>query len=105
MRTPTIAGMWLDDIDVGGRGVVLPAVGPLGRAVRGLRHDLFLSQQGLADIVGVDQSTISRLERGAPNWALFCRILEAVGAEPQLRVDPLKTPAELLGELTDDWLL
>ena len=79
--------MWLDDMDIGGRGIVQPAKGPLGRATRQIRLDLLISQQRLADIVGVSQTTISRLERGHGSWALFHRIVEAVGGKPVVTVE------------------
>ncbi len=97
--------MWFDDIDTGGRGFVHPAVGPLGRALRAVRLQLFLSQKQLADLAGTDQASVSRLERGAPNWALFCRLLDAVGAEPQVTVERFRTPRELAERNLDDWLL
>jgi transcriptional regulator with XRE-family HTH domain len=108
--------MWLDNIDIGGRGIVQPAKGPLGRALRSARHDLFLSQQALADLAGVSQSAVSRLERGRPSWSLFCQVVEAIGGRPTVAVERVLSSREIMnivaggGELpvdpdadTDDW--
>ena len=93
--------MWLDEIDRGGRGIYQPAQGPLGRALRGLRQDLWLSQERLGAIAGVSQTTISRLELGRHvNWALFCRLVEAAGGRPVVTIERIPTERELF----DDWL-
>jgi DNA-binding XRE family transcriptional regulator len=84
--------MWFDDIDLGGRGIVRPAVGPLGRALRGARLQVFMSQESLAKAAGVHQTQVSKLELGAPNWSLFCKLVETLGGEPLVTVAPL--PAE-----------
>ena len=78
-------------MDPGSRGAVLPAQGPLGRCVRATRLDLFLSQQQLATIAGTTQAAISRLERGAPNWPLFCRLIDAMGGRPVVTVESVET--------------
>jgi predicted transcriptional regulator len=83
--------VWFDDIDIGGRGLVHPAQGPLGRALRQLRHDLFMSQAQLARAAGVSQPVISRLERGAPNWRIFHRCVDAVGGQPVVTVTGVET--------------
>ena len=83
-------------MDIGGRGICQPAKGPLGRALRAIRHDLHLSQQRVADIAGVNQSTISRLERGGGNWTLFCRIVETLGGRPVITVERVHTERELM---------
>jgi len=83
--------MWLDDMDIGGRGVVLPAKGPLGRCLRATRLDLLLSQQQLAASVGATQAAVSRLERGAPNWRLFCRLVDAMGGRPVVTIESVET--------------
>lgn len=93
--------MWFEDVDVGGRGIVQPAKGPLGRALRWARHDLFLSQEQIARIAGVSQATVSRLERGAPNWSVFCRIVDAIGARPVVTVERLLTPREVMAAYID----
>ena len=83
--------MWLDDMDIGGRGVVLPAQGVLGRCLRATRLDLLLSQQRLAASVGTSQAAVSRLERGAPNWSLFCRLVDAMGGRPVVTIESVET--------------
>src|SRR5882724_255953 len=90
--------MWFDDMDIGGHGLVLPAVGPLGQAMRGVRHDLWMSQAQLAATVGVAQSAVSRLELGAPNWRLFCKVLEAVGGRPVVTVERTEALRERMME-------
>ena len=91
--------MWLDDIDIGGRGICRPAVGPLGRAMRGARLQQFLSQETLAKVAGVHQTQVSRLELGAPNWRLFCHLIKALGGEPIVTVEPLDPKLEELKRL------
>src|SRR4051794_11263107 len=86
--------MWLDNIDVGGRGIVRPAKGPLGRAIRAARHDVFLSQQRLAELAGGSQGAVSRLERGAPSWGLFCHLLDTIGGKPVVTVERVLTKQE-----------
>jgi transcriptional regulator with XRE-family HTH domain len=86
--------MWLDDIDIGGRGICRPAVGPLGRAVRGARLQLFLSQERLAKVAGVQQTRVSKLELGAADWKLFCRLVNAIGGEPVVTIQPLPSESE-----------
>ncbi|MBV9099402.1 MAG: helix-turn-helix transcriptional regulator [Frankiaceae bacterium] len=91
--------MWLDDIDVGGRGICRPAVGPLGRALRGARLQQFLSQESLAKAAGVSQTQVSKLELGAPNWRLFCHLLKTLGGEPIVTVEPFDPKLEALKKL------
>ncbi|MDQ1704215.1 MAG: Helix-turn-helix domain [Frankiaceae bacterium] len=95
--------MWFDDIDIGGRGIVQPAKGPLGRALRHARHDVHLSQQQLADLAGVSQSAVSRLERGGDSWGLFCRLTEVIGGEPVVTIELLPAARERFGSRDDDW--
>jgi transcriptional regulator with XRE-family HTH domain len=95
--------VWFDDIDIGGRGIVQPAQGPLGRALRYARYDVLLSQQRLADLAGVSQSAVSRLERGADSWRLFCRLTEVIGGEPVVTIELLPAARERFGSRDDDW--
>lgn len=63
----------------------------LGRAIRRRRKALHLTQQDLADLVGVNRRLISELERGAGSTALrtviaVCKTLGlALTAEPASR--------------------
>ena len=86
--------MWLDDIDTGGRGIVRPAVGPMGRALRGARLEVFMSQETLARAAGVHQSQVSRIELGAPHWTLFCRLLDTLGGRPVVTIERLPSAGE-----------
>ena len=87
--------MWFDDMDQKGRGICRPAQGPLGRSLRGLRHELWLSQQQLADIAGVSQTTVSKIELGSPSWSLFCQLVEAVGGRPVVSIERIPTTGEI----------
>ena len=91
--------MWFDQMDIGGRGIVRPAQGPLGRALREARLSVLLSQAHLAAAVGASQTAISRLELGQPNWALFSRCVEALGGRPVVTIEPVKTEREWFAEL------
>lgn len=84
----------LADLDLGGRGISRAAVGPLGRALRVARRQKFLSQAELAKVAGVHQTQVSKLELGAPNWALFCKLIETLGGEPVVTVKPLDPDKE-----------
>jgi len=88
--------MWLDSMDVGGRGIVQPAKGPLGRALRAARHDLFLSQRQLGELAGVSQTAVSKLELGRPSWSLFCRLVEAMGGRATVGVERMLTDREIM---------
>lgn len=54
----------------------------------------FISQESLAKAAGVQQSQVSRLELGAPNWKLFCRLAAALGGKPVVSIEIV--PPELL---------
>jgi predicted transcriptional regulator len=94
--------VWLDDMDIGGRGIVRPARGPLGRVLREARLSVFMSQETLARSVGASQTAISRLELGAPNWRLFCRCLDALGGRPVVTVQRVRTEREIWDDLLGD---
>lgn len=89
----------LDDFDIGGRGVCRPAVGPLGRALRAARRTHFISQESLAKAAGVHQTQVSKLELGAPNWNLFCRLVDALGGRPIVTVEALPDDLRRLQQL------
>ena len=93
--------MWFDDIDIGGRGIVRPAVGPLGRALRTARLDVLLSQQRLADSAGGSQGAVSRRELGAPNLRLFCQLIDILGGRPVVTIESLPTMADLAAKYGD----
>jgi predicted transcriptional regulator len=108
--------MWLDSIDNGGRGIVLPARGPLGRALRAARLDVLLSQQRLATYAGISQAAVSRLELGSPNWKLFAHLIDVLGGRPVVTVEQVLSPREIVArymrgeqvpgipdEPVDDW--
>jgi DNA-binding XRE family transcriptional regulator len=58
----------------------------LARQLRELRHAIGLSQVELAELSGVPQSEISRIERGAanPTMATLARLSVALGAEMRM---------------------
>jgi transcriptional regulator with XRE-family HTH domain len=61
----------------------LPRATGLADRIRALRKSLDLSQTGLANRVGVDQSNVSRWERGAaPDDAHIVRLAELAGQHP-----------------------
>jgi transcriptional regulator with XRE-family HTH domain len=91
--------MWFDDIDIGGRGVCRPAVGTLGRALRGARLQQFMSQERLARAAGVHQTQVSRLELGGSDWAMFCKLVRALGGEPVVTIRPLPEDHDRLERL------
>ncbi len=91
----------LADVDIGGRGISRPAVGQLGRAIRVARRQKFLSQAELAKVVGVHQTLVSKLELGAPNWTLFCRLLEALGGRAVVTIETVPAELQALERLRD----
>lgn len=56
----------------------------LGAAVRARRSALFLSQEALADLSGVDRSHMGKIERGERNVTFLniVRIAVALGCKP-----------------------
>ena len=75
--------------------------GPLGRAIRVARMEQLMSQASLAQAAGVQQSQVSRLEHGASNWALFCRLAEALGGRPVVTIEPVPDDLRALERLRD----
>lgn len=98
---PVIGDTVLGDFDLGGRGIVRPAVGPLGRALRQARLERYLSQAQLAKRAGVHQTRVSKLELGVPNWSLFCRLVDALGAEPVVTVATVPDDLRALRQLAE----
>ena len=60
----------------------------IGKAVAAARAKKNLSQKELSELSGIDQSDISKIERGVanPSVATLTRIAEAMGAELQLSI-------------------
>jgi transcriptional regulator with XRE-family HTH domain len=68
----------------------------LGRAVRLRREEMGLTQETLADVAGLDPTSIRGIERGIanPTWDVADRIARALGLalhELAHRVDELET--------------
>ncbi|MBR2800969.1 MAG: helix-turn-helix domain-containing protein [Erysipelotrichaceae bacterium] len=61
----------------------------LGEQVQALRAEKDLSQKELALLTGIDQSDISRIERGTANLSLktLQRLAEALGAEVKITLE------------------
>ena len=61
-----------------------PALVALGQAIRQLRSEQGLSQEGLAHEIGLDRSYIGGIERGEHNLTLMnlLKIAERLGIEP-----------------------
>jgi transcriptional regulator with XRE-family HTH domain len=61
-----------------------PALVALGTAIRELRSELGLSQEGLAHEICLDRSYIGGIERGEHNLTLMnlLKIAERLGVEP-----------------------
>ena len=91
--------MWLDDMDIGGRGIVRPAQGPLGRVLREARLSVFMSQERLAEAVGVSQTAISRVELGAPHWRLFSQCIEVLGGRPVITIERARSEQDVWNDL------
>jgi transcriptional regulator with XRE-family HTH domain len=62
----------------------------LGRAIRARRYSLQLSQEGLANLSGIDRSHMGKIERGERNITLLN--IERVAAVLQV------LPSQLLAE-------
>ena len=63
--------------------------------VRRVREAAALSQRELAAWANTSQSVVARIESGqtSPSWETLARLLEAAGAVPHLRVEPLPVVA------------
>jgi transcriptional regulator with XRE-family HTH domain len=60
-----------------------------GERLRALRRAKEISQRHLAELSGVDQSVVSRLERGADtHWANWKRLFSSLGYDVVLRPEP-----------------
>ncbi len=61
----------------------------VGQALAQARAKRTLTQRALAEISGVQQSDISRIERGvvAPNASTFLRLIEALNGQLFIRLD------------------
>jgi len=59
----------------------------LTAAVRDRRHELGLTQEELADIIGVHRAFVSQLERGkiTVRFDLLLRLVQALGMDIELR--------------------
>jgi transcriptional regulator with XRE-family HTH domain len=67
----------------------------LGAGLRNARADRGLSQGGLEAWSGVDQTTISRIENGAPmglRFATYVKLLDALGATDVAITVPRRLP-------------
>jgi transcriptional regulator with XRE-family HTH domain len=76
MRRPIEPGPWPND-DVRRE---------LGEAIRGLRRYHLLTQRDLEEVTGIDQTVISRLERGRHVHIRFYRLLSLLGAMGVVRI-------------------
>jgi len=82
--------------------VPILSAGDLGQAVRERRLALALSQQALADRVGVSRQWVVGLEQGKPRGelGLVLRVVRAL--DLQLRLEPLAEPEAALDALLGD---
>jgi transcriptional regulator with XRE-family HTH domain len=74
---------------------VFPAAAILGQRVRGRRHELGLSQEGLAAESGLHWTFIGQVERGQRNLNLrnLLRLAEALHVDPSELVTGLTAAA------------
>lgn len=83
--------MWNDDLDIEAETIyedgktirkdVMPINYQVGNAITEARAKACMSQQALSEATGIDQSDISKIERGAlnPSIAILQRIADALG--------------------------
>lgn len=67
----------------------------VGERIRKLREDHGISQQALADAIGVQQSTISEIERGGnqPSWKTLHKLAQFFDVQPgNLLNEPAPSP-------------
>jgi putative transcriptional regulator len=96
------------------RGMRLGA--EIGRALRLARRSAGLSQRAVADLLGVSQAMVSRIERGAASASVtvLATFAEVVGLELSVRLFPASAPVresahagvfERLKRLLPDWFV
>ncbi len=75
----------------------------LGQRIRELRKSKGLTQERLAELVGIGPANISYIETGkfAPSIENFEKIAQALGVQPVelYMFEPLKSPKEIKAEL------
>ena len=61
----------------------------IGVRIRKLREEQGISQQALADAIGVQQSTISEIERGSnqPSWKTLHKLAQFFDMQPGQLID------------------
>ncbi len=76
---------------------VSETVAEFGLRARARRHELGLSQEGLAERSGVHWTYVSQLERGQNNPSLhnIVRLARGLGVEPGVLLDGLPQPPEV----------
>ncbi|HLL91586.1 MAG TPA: helix-turn-helix transcriptional regulator [Solirubrobacteraceae bacterium] len=67
--------------------MIIRTADELTQTVRERRRELGLTQEQLADIIGVHRAFVSKLERGrgAPRFDLLLRLVQALGMDVELR--------------------
>jgi len=93
--------VWSNDLDIDAefiyedgmtvRHITMPAASKIGSEITWLRNESGLTQKQLAELTGIDQSDLSKIERGAanPSVATLERIAKALGGELEIKI--LKT--------------
>lgn len=63
----------------------------IGERIRKLREEQGISQQALANAIGVQQSTISEIERGSnqPSWKTLHKLAQFFDVQPSNLLDPV----------------
>lgn len=67
--------------------MIIRTADELTQTVRERRRELGLTQEQLADIIGVHRAFVSKLKRGrgAPRFDLLLRLVQALGMDIELR--------------------